>query len=133
VLDRATRLVRAFSVRTPSVRSPVSALSGGNAQKAVLARELSRDLALLVAEEPTQGVDVGAQEAIHALLRSAAARGTAVLLVSSDLGELRALSDRVLVMFGGAVARELPVAEATDEALGAAMAGLAAAGTGSER
>jgi simple sugar transport system ATP-binding protein len=132
VLDRATRLVRAFSVRTPSVRSPVSALSGGNAQKAVLARELSRDLALLVAEEPTQGVDVGAQEAIHALLRSAAAGGTAVLLVSSDLGELRALSDRVLVMFSGAIVRELPVAEASDEALGEAMAGLTTAGTGGD-
>jgi general nucleoside transport system ATP-binding protein len=133
VLERAIRLVRAFSVRTPSVRSPVSALSGGNAQKAVLARELSRDLALLVAEEPTQGVDVGAQEAIHVLLRSAAAGGTAVLLVSSDLGELRALSDRVLVMFAGAVVRELPVAEATDEALGGAMTGLATAGTGGDR
>jgi simple sugar transport system ATP-binding protein len=133
VLDRATRLVERFTVRTPSVRSPISALSGGNAQKAVLARELSRDVALLVAEEPTQGVDVGAQESIHSVLRSAAAHGSAVLLVSSDLGELRALSDRVLVMFAGAIVRELPVSEATDEALGAAMAGLATAGTGSER
>jgi simple sugar transport system ATP-binding protein len=99
----------------------------------VLARELSRDLSLLVAEEPTQGVDVGAQESIHALLRSAAAGGSAVLLVSSDLGEVRALSDRVLVMFAGAVVRELPVAGATDEALGAAMAGLTTAGSGGPR
>ena len=91
VLDRATRLVEAFSVRTPSVRHPISALSGGNAQKAVLSRELSRQVGLLVAEEPTQGVDVGAQESIHGLLRAAAGRGTAVLLVSSDLAELRAL------------------------------------------
>jgi len=133
VLERATRLVEAFSVRTPSVRSPISALSGGNAQKAVLARELSREVALLVAEEPTQGVDVGAQESIHGLLRAAAGRGTAVLLVSSDLAELRALSDRVLVMFAGAVVREVPVAEASDEVLGAAMAGLAPVATGSER
>jgi ABC-type uncharacterized transport system ATPase subunit len=133
VLARAARLVEAFSVRTPSVRSPISALSGGNAQKAVLARELSRDVALLVAEEPTQGVDVGAQESIHGLLRAATGRGTAVLLLSSDLAELRALSDRVLVMFAGAVVRELPVAEATDEALGAAMAGLAPVPTGSDR
>jgi ABC-type uncharacterized transport system ATPase subunit len=133
VLERATRLVKTFSVRTPSVRSPISALSGGNAQKAVLARELSRDVALLVAEEPTQGVDIGAQESIHGLLRAAAGRGTAVLLVSSDLAELRALSDRVLVMFAGAIVRELPVADATDEALGAAMAGLAAVATGSGR
>jgi simple sugar transport system ATP-binding protein len=134
VLARAGALVEQFSVRTPSVRSPISALSGGNAQKAVLARELSRDVALVVAEEPTQGVDVGAQESIHGLLRSAAGRGCAVLLVSSDLGELRALSDRVLVMFAGAVVRELPVAEATDEALGAAMAGVAAPATaGGER
>ena len=126
VLERATDLVRRFAVRTASVRSPISSLSGGNAQKAVLARELSRDVALLVAEEPTQGVDVGAQESIYALLRSARDQGSAVLVISSDLSELRALCDRVLVLFAGRLVRELPVAEASDEALGAAMAGVTA-------
>jgi simple sugar transport system ATP-binding protein len=81
-----------------------------------------------VVEEPTQGVDVGAQEYIHGLLRAARDEGRGVLLVSSELSELRALADRLLVMFGGRVVTELPV-EATDDALGAAMTGVVAAET----
>ncbi|WP_336209364.1 ABC transporter ATP-binding protein [Nonomuraea sp. LPB2021202275-12-8] len=125
VRDRAAALVERFGVRAPSVRAPISQLSGGNAQKAVLARELSRDAPVLVVEEPTQGVDVGAQEQIHALLGAARDAGQAVLLQSSELTELRALADRVLVMFEGRVVAELPVGEATDERLGAAMTGAA--------
>ncbi|WP_214415776.1 ABC transporter ATP-binding protein [Sphaerisporangium fuscum] len=126
VRRRAAELVGRFAIRAASVRTPISRLSGGNAQKAVLARELSRDTPVLVVEEPTQGVDVGAQERIHALLAGARDAGRAVLLQSSELSELRALADRVLVMFEGRLVAELPVAEATDERLGAAMTGAAA-------
>ncbi|MEV0391274.1 ABC transporter ATP-binding protein [Nonomuraea sp. NPDC050643] len=123
VRRRATALVERFSIKAPSVRVPLAQLSGGNAQKAVLARELSRDTPVLVVEEPTQGVDVGAQEQIHSLLTAARDAGRAVLLQSSELSELRALADRVLVMFEGRLTADLPVAQATDERLGAAMTG----------
>ncbi|MFC7591488.1 ABC transporter ATP-binding protein [Nonomuraea antimicrobica] len=123
VRRRAAALVERFSIRASSVRAPIAHLSGGNAQKAVLARELSRDTPVLVVEEPTQGVDVGAQEQIHALLAAARDAGRAVLVQSSELSELRALADRVLVMFEGRVVAELPVSQATDERLGAAMTG----------
>ncbi|MEU8363753.1 ABC transporter ATP-binding protein [Nonomuraea sp. NPDC048882] len=123
VRRRAATLVERFSIRAASVRAPIAQLSGGNAQKAVLARELSRDTPVLVVEEPTQGVDVGAQEQIHALLAEARDTGRAVLLLSSELSELRALADRVLVMFEGRLNASLPVARATDERLGAAMTG----------
>ncbi|MGR6920016.1 ABC transporter ATP-binding protein [[Actinomadura] parvosata] len=128
VRGRAAALVERFSIRAASVRAPIAQLSGGNAQKAVLARELSRDTPVLVVEEPTQGVDVGAQEQIHALLAAARDAGRAVLLLSSELSELRALADRVLVMFEGRLTAALPTAQATDERLGAAMTGTAADG-----
>ncbi|WP_344953505.1 ATP-binding cassette domain-containing protein, partial [Sphaerisporangium flaviroseum] len=123
VEERARALTERFSVRTASVRTPISALSGGNAQKTVLARELSRRTPVIVVEEPTQGVDVGAQEYIHSLLIEARDRGQAVLLVSSELSELRALADRVLVVYAGRVVAEFPRERATEEALGAAMTG----------
>jgi ABC-type uncharacterized transport system ATPase subunit len=125
VRSRARSLVERFGVRAPSVDAPISTLSGGNAQKAVLARELSREAPVLVVEEPTQGVDVGAQEQIHALLTRPADDGRAILLVSSELGELRALADRVYVLYAGRVTAELARAEATDERIGEAMTGAA--------
>ncbi|MEV8630318.1 ABC transporter ATP-binding protein [Streptosporangium sp. NPDC051023] len=126
VRERARTLVKRFGIRTASVDEPISGLSGGNAQKAVLARELSRGRPLIVVEEPTQGVDVGAQERIHALLAEARDEGGAVLLQSSELPELRALADRILVMFEGRIVAELPSDEASDARLGAAMTGAAA-------
>ncbi|MGV9384208.1 ABC transporter ATP-binding protein [Nonomuraea sp. NPDC003707] len=123
VRERAADLVERFGIRAASVRAPVAQLSGGNAQKAMLARELSKDAPVLVVEEPTQGVDVGAQERIHDLIADAARAGRAVLLQSSELSELRALADRVLVLFEGRLVAEVPVSEATDERLGAAMTG----------
>jgi len=126
VREHARALVARFSVRTPSVEVPISALSGGNAQKAVLARELSRRTPVIVIEEPTQGVDVGAQEYIRSLLIEARDRGQAILLVSSELGELRALADRVLVLYAGRVTAELPRDQATDDRLGEAMTGASA-------
>jgi general nucleoside transport system ATP-binding protein len=121
----AADLVARLRVRTAGVTAPVASLSGGNAQKVVLARELHHDGPLLVVEQPTQGVDVGAGEEIHRLLLDYRSRGGAVLLVSYEITELRALADRVVVLSGGAVTAELSAAEATEEALGAAMAATA--------
>ena len=118
---QAAELVTRLGVKTAGTAVPLSSLSGGNAQKVVLARELHYEAPLLVVEQPTQGVDVGAGEEIHRLLLDYRARGGAVLLVSYEISELRALADRVLVMLDGAVTAELDAADATEEVLGAAM------------
>jgi simple sugar transport system ATP-binding protein len=116
----------ALDVRPGDPAAPARALSGGNQQKLVVARELGRPgLRLLLAAEPTRGVDIGATAAIHDQLLAAAAGGAAVLLVSSELSELRALADRLLVFFRGQVAAELPPT-ASDETLGTLMTGAAA-------
>ncbi len=125
VRQQAARLVQRLRVRPPDVDAPLAALSGGNAQKVVLARELEHEAPLLVVEEPTQGVDVGAGEEIHRLLLGHRERGGATLLVSSELAELRALADRIVVLFDGAVTAELDADDATDDALGRAMTGTA--------
>ena len=92
-----------FDIRTPDVQNAGSSLSGGNAQKVVLARELSRDLSVLVASQPTRGVDVGAIEFLHKRIVAERDKGTAVVLVSTELEEVEALADRVLVMYRGRV------------------------------
>jgi ribose transport system ATP-binding protein len=104
---RARELIEAFGVRAASERSTLSSLSGGNAQKVILARWMQRDPRLLLLDEPTQGVDVGARAEIHALVRRAAAGGTAVVFVSSDFEELEIIADRVLVVADGQVAEEV--------------------------
>ena len=119
----ASELIEAFDIRTSGESLPVGALSGGNAQKVVVARELAHHAPLLIAEQPTQGVDVGAIEAIHGRLLDYRASGGAILLVSHEISELRALADRILVMFGGAVVAEFDRQEATVELIGAALAG----------
>ncbi|MCX5661972.1 MAG: sugar ABC transporter ATP-binding protein [Planctomycetota bacterium] len=115
-----------LDVRTPSLLTPVATLSGGNQQKIVLARWLARDCRVLIVDEPTRGVDVGAKLAIHELLRKLAASGAAVLLISSELPELLALADRVLVMREGRTAGELLRAEATQDRVLRLMAGVEA-------
>jgi len=99
--DRTEALVAEFNVRTPSVALHAGQLSGGNQQKLVIARALARDPAVLVAENPTRGLDIRATEVVHQHLREAAARGVAVLVYSSDLDEVLALGQRVLVMVRG--------------------------------
>jgi simple sugar transport system ATP-binding protein len=118
----AQRLIDQFSIRaTPD--DPIGALSGGNMQKVLLARALDRDPVALVASQPTRGLDVGATEFVHGQLLARRAAGAGVLLVSEDLEELLALSDRIAVIYEGSLVGELPAEQATPERLGLLMAG----------
>jgi len=111
----ATDYVRRFSIKTPAIFSPVSTLSGGNQQKVALSRWLETRPTVLILDEPTQGIDVGAKAEIHALMGELAANGTAILMISSELPEIIGMSDRVVVMRGGSVAGVLSRAEATQQ------------------
>jgi L-arabinose transport system ATP-binding protein len=113
--DRVTRCIERLRVRTPSLESEVQTLSGGNQQKVVLARWLLRRPRLLVLDEPTRGVDVGAKAEIYAIIAELAQQGLALLVISSDLPEVLGLSDRIIVMQGGRVTGELARGEATEE------------------
>ena len=115
-----------FDVMTPSETVPMYALSGGNQQKLLVGRELDSGPKVLLAAHPTRGVDVGAQSSIWDKLRDARDDGLAVLLVTADLEELLALSDRIIVMFDGRINAELDPNEATPELLGTYMTGGAA-------
>ena len=113
----AERLFQQLRLRPGAIEAPVAGLSGGTQQKVVLARWLAAGTRILLLDEPTRGVDVGAKADVHALITALAAEGTAVLLVSSDLPELLALSHRILVLREGRVAGELGRAEASEEAV----------------
>ena len=123
---RALELVRDFDVRPPDPLARAGALSGGNQQKLVAARELAGGARLVVAVQPTRGLDLGASRRLHEALRAARAGGAAVLLLSLDLDELRAVCDRLLVLYDGRATGETGP-DATDEALGRLMLGEAAA------
>jgi len=123
ILEHARALISHYDIRPPEPALPARTLSGGNQQKIVVAREMSRDFKVLLAAQPTRGVDVGAIEFIHAQLRGARDQGKAVLLVSADLAEVLALSDRIAVMYGGRIVALLPRIEATPETLGPYMTG----------
>ncbi|MGB3701174.1 MAG: ABC transporter ATP-binding protein [Anaerolineales bacterium] len=120
----AVERVEAFDVRTPSIFVPVSNLSGGNQQKVIVAREFSRPINLLIASQPTRGLDVGSIEYIHAQIMKKRNDGTAVVLVSPELDEVMSLSDRIAVMFAGKLIAIMPAEEATREKLGLLMAGI---------
>jgi general nucleoside transport system ATP-binding protein len=122
----AVRQVQAFDIRPAMTSLPARALSGGNQQKIVIAREMGREFVVLLAAQPTRGVDVGAIEFIHDQLRKARAAGKAILLVSADLPEVLALSDRIAVMYGGRFVTVMPARDATAEKLGPFMTGAAA-------
>jgi simple sugar transport system ATP-binding protein len=119
----AEKLVKEYDVRTPSAFVPVSNLSGGNKQKVIIARELSRSVKLLIAAQPTRGVDVGSIEFIHKTIVAERDRGAAVLLVSAELDEVMSLADRIAVMYHGEVVAVVPADQATREDLGLLMAG----------
>jgi ABC-type uncharacterized transport system ATPase subunit len=121
---RASALVKEFSVKTPSLDIPIKNLSGGNIQKLIMARELSREPKLLIAAQPTRGVDIGATEFIHQRLLEQRAAGKAILLISEDLDEIRCLSDRIAVMYEGRLIGIVERDQATVEEIGLMMAGI---------
>ncbi len=118
------RLIQEFNVKTPSLDTPIKNLSGGNIQKMILARELSRQPKVLIASQPTRGVDIGASEYIHQRLLEQRSTGTATLLISEDLDEIRALSDRIAVIYEGEIVGIVDGKTATTEQLGLMMAGV---------
>jgi simple sugar transport system ATP-binding protein len=124
----ATDLVGQFDVRTPSVFNAASNLSGGNQQKVIVAREFSRPIKLLLAAQPTRGLDVGSIEYIHRRIVEKRDEGAAVLIVSTELDEVLALGDRIAVMYHGRIVAVLDRAEATPERLGLYMGGAIADG-----
>ena len=120
----ATGLVKTFSVKTPSVETPISHLSGGNVQRAVLARELSaHEVRLLIAANPSFGLDFAAVDFIRDMIVAARNRGVAVLLVSEDLDELLTLADRIIVMSDGEFVYESAIADVDLKTIGQRMAG----------
>jgi len=121
--DAALRIITRYDVKTPGPETPARNLSGGNLQKLVLGREFEDEPLVLVVAQPTRGLDVGAIETVHAYLRGAAEKGVAILLMSEDLDEIRALADRILVMYEGAVVGELHAGSASIEEIGLLMAG----------
>ncbi len=123
VEDNADSRVAEFDIRTQSIETPVASLSGGNQQKVVLARELSRPLSALIASQPTRGVDVGAIEFLHKRLVAERDKGTAVLIVSTELDEVVALADRIAVMYRGRIVG-IVAADTSREVLGLMMAGV---------
>ena len=123
IAENGARLVKQFDVRTPSIYTHAGNLSGGNKQKVIVAREFSRPVKLLIANQPTRGIDVGSIEFIHNQIVAQRDAGVAVLLVSAELDEILSLSDRVAVMFDGRIVKTLPIEEATRERVGLLMAG----------
>lgn len=119
----ADELMARFDVRAPSAQTPTRRLSGGNVQKVLLAREMSSAPKVLVIASPTQGLDIGAVATVHRLLLDAAADGVGILLVSEDLDEVMALSDRIAVMYEGQILRTIDAADADSTTIGLLMGG----------
>jgi len=123
VMNNAVKLIERFDIRTPSPNLPASNLSGGNQQKVIVARELSRPIKLLIANQPTRGLDVGSIEYIHRQIVDMRDRGIAVLLVSAELDEITSLSDRIAVMYHGQIVATVDPDKITRAELGLLMAG----------
>jgi len=117
--------IKNFHIKAPGVEAKASALSGGNQQKLIIARELCKNPKLLVVAQPTRGVDIGAIEFIHNKLRELQRAGAGILLISSELSEILSLSNRILVFFKGKIVAEFKSAEASEQKLGLAMGGVA--------
>jgi ribose transport system ATP-binding protein len=115
--ELAQTMCQRLNVRTPGIQQTVALLSGGNQQKVVLAKWLCRTPRLLILDEPTRGIDVGAKTEIYALMDRLAEQGLAILMISSDLEEIVGMSDRVLVMHQGCLAGELDRGQLTEEAI----------------
>ncbi len=124
ILEESKKLIKDFDIRTPSPLTSVGSLSGGNQQKVIIARELSRPIHILVASQPTRGLDVGSIEYIHKRILQKREEGCAVLLVSPELDEILELSDIIAVMYRGKILALVPGDEATKENIGLLMAGI---------
>ncbi|GAB4275563.1 MAG: ABC transporter ATP-binding protein [Candidatus Promineifilaceae bacterium] len=124
IRENTQKLVDDFNVKTPTLETPVKNLSGGNIQKIILARELAREPAVLIAAQPTRGLDIGATEYVHFRLMEQRLKGTATLLISEDLDEILKLSDRIVVIFDGEIMGQVLREDATAEKLGLMMAGV---------
>lgn len=124
--ENARKLIEEYDVRTPSPYVPMSKLSGGNQQKTIVARELSRPIKFLLASQPTRGLDVGSIEYIHKEIVAMRDRGLAVLLISAELDEIMSVSDRIAVMYRGQIMQILDAKEADKASLGLLMAGVKA-------
>jgi simple sugar transport system ATP-binding protein len=122
-VSRGAELIKENDIRGVRPGLPIRLLSGGNLQKALIAREVTQDHTVLIARSPTRGLDVGATSTVRDQILAERDRGVAVLLISEDLDELLALSDRLLVMYEGAIVGEMPASEATAERLGLLMSG----------
>jgi simple sugar transport system ATP-binding protein len=123
IRDGANSLIRQFDVRAAGEGVNAGTLSGGNAQKVVIARELGAQPGVLIAAQPTRGLDIGAAQFVQEQLLRLRAAGAAIVLISADLDELLAISDRIAVLFGGRILTMIDAARATRETLGLAMAG----------
>ena len=117
-------LINQFSIKAPDVKAEISTLSGGNMQKLLMGRELISNPEVIVAAQPTRGLDVSAVEAIHKLIIDQRDKGSAVLLISEDLDELFKLSDRIIVLYEGKAIKEVDIDIATIDTIGLAMAGI---------
>ena len=124
IMANAQKLIKEYDIRTPSAKTAGGSLSGGNQQKMIVARELSRQPRLLIAAQPTRGIDVGSIEFIHRRLIDQRDEGAAVLLVSAELDEIMALSDRIAVMFKGQIIETVDPRAVTREEIGLLMAGI---------
>ncbi|MFV9674147.1 MAG: ABC transporter ATP-binding protein [Anaerolineales bacterium] len=124
IVESAVERIEEFDIRTPSPQTPAGSLSGGNQQKLIVAREFSRPIKLLIASQPTRGLDVGSIEFIHGRILEKRDEGVAVLLVSPELDEIMALSDRIAVMYRGKIVDTMPGGKATKEQIGLLMAGI---------
>jgi simple sugar transport system ATP-binding protein len=123
IRQEADKLIKDFDIRTPDSMTSVGSLSGGNQQKVIVARELSRPVELVVASQPTRGLDVGSIEYIHDQLIDRRDKGAAVLLVSSELDEIMQLSDRIAVMYRGKIVDVVDAKGADKTQIGLLMAG----------
>ena len=123
IREHVNNLIKNFDIRTPNEDVNASALSGGNQQKLIVAREIEKDPDMIIAAQPTRGLDVGAIEYIHKRLVAERDNGRAVLLVSLELDEVMALSDRIAVIYDGEIVDILDVKDATEQKLGILMAG----------
>ena len=123
ISEQANRLIKDFTVKTPSAETPIGNLSGGNAQKVIMARELSRNPSVLIAAQPTRGVDIGATEYLRERIVAQRSEETATLLISEDLDEILALSDRIAIIFHGEIMGVLDRDDATLEKIGLMIAG----------